>query len=202
MSVFKYLLKSCLETKLHKMGIKWIKEEGLFAFIPNQKDNEDRWLSREIQWHKTNKKATRKVVDVKRDLKNKEDIFNLKCLAFKSKFEYFDNEWFLMIKPDWIFLWKNLTVCPSAFENLQWLKKTEKNMHVFNHFNFILKYLQPPISETLFTEYREYPFLKIGQIEKFDFAPIVPDDAWVNLEAQGADKKLIDKEGNIGLFGL
>ncbi|GHT28305.1 hypothetical protein FACS189432_06060 [Bacteroidia bacterium] len=44
MSVFKYLLKSCLETKLHKMGIKWIKEEGLFAFIPNQKDNEDRWL--------------------------------------------------------------------------------------------------------------------------------------------------------------
>jgi hypothetical protein len=202
MSVFKYLLKSCLETKLHKLGIKWIKDEGLFAFIPVKKDDIGQWLPRKAHWLKTNRNATRTVVDVNRDFKNKEKVFNLKCLACRTKFEYLDSEWFLSIKPDWVFLWSNFTVCSMAFENLQWLKKTEKNMHVLNHFNFILKYLQPPISETLFTEYREYPFLKIGQIEKFDFAPIVPDDSWVNLEAQGADKKLIDKEGNIGLFGL
>jgi hypothetical protein len=188
-----------LETKLHKLGIKWIKDEGLFAFIPIQKDVEERWESRTAQWTKINRKATRTVVDVKREYKDKEKVYNLKCLAFSSKFEYFDNEWFLMIKPDWIFLWNNLSVCPYAFENIQWLKKNERNMHVFNHFNFILKYLQPT-GPSLFPEYGDYQFLTIGQIEKFNFAPIVPDDIWINLEANEAKKKLIDKD-KIGLFG-
>lgn len=202
LSTFKFLLKRCLESKLYKLKIKWIKEEGLFAFIPNQKDQEERWLSRSIEWQKGNKKATRKVVDIKRNLKNKEEVFNMRCLAFRTRFENFDEQWFLAIKPEWVFLWPDLKVCDLAFNNIQWLKKTERNMHVFNHFNFILRYLQPPISESLFDEYRDYPYLKIGQIEKFDFAPIVPDNSWLNLEAQGSKKKLIDKKGNVDLFGI
>jgi hypothetical protein len=54
----------------------------------------------------------------------------------------------------------------------------------------------------MFEEYRNYPFLNIGQIEKFDFAPIVPDNIWVNLEEQGTEKKLNDENGNVDLFGL
>jgi hypothetical protein len=199
MSDFKFLLKKCLETKSHKLGIKWIKDEGLFAFIPTQKNDIGNWEPRRIPWLKTNKKATRTVVDVKLDLNDKNKVYNLKCLAFRSKFEYFDNKWFLMIKPDWIFLWNNLSVCPFAFENIQWLKKNERNMHVFNHFNFILKYLQP-MGTSLFSECGDYRFLVIGQIEKFDFEPIVSDNIWINLEAHGIEKKLHDKD-NIGLFG-
>jgi hypothetical protein len=202
LSIFKYLLRKCLETKLHKLGIKWIKEEGLFAFIPIQRDDDGRWKSRKIQWLKTTKSATRTVVDIKRDLNDNNKIYNLKCLAFRSKFEYLnDNEWFLSLKPDWIYLWNNLNVCVLAYKNIQWLKKTERNMHVFNHFNFILKYLQPS-GTSLFSQYGDYPFLTIGQIEKFNFAPVVPDDIWVNLEGQGDAKKLIDNNGSIGLFGL
>ena len=74
-------------------------------------------------------------------------------------------------------------------------------MHVFNHFNFILRYLQPSISQPIFDEYKDYPYLSIGEIEKFDFAPIVPDNTWVNLEEQGGQKKLIDENGNVDLFG-
>jgi hypothetical protein len=202
MSVFKYLLKKCIETKLHKLKIKWIKEEGLFAFIPIQKDDAGRWVPRSAEWSKTNKKATRKVVDIKRDLKNKEEIFNMKCLAFRCKFEFFDNEWYLSIKPEWIFLWPSLKVCPLAFKNIQWLKKTERNMHVFNHFNFILKYLQPSAPSLFTGDSRDYSFLTIGQIEKFDFIPTVPDDIWTNLEDSEGKKTLIDNNGNIGLFGL
>lgn len=201
LSQFKYLLKKCLEAKLHKLKINWIKEESLFAFIPTQKDAEGRWMPRNVSWSKTNKKATRKVVDVKRDLKNKDEVFNLKCLSFRSKFEFFDNEWFLAIKPEWVFLWPSFKVCSLAFKNIQWLKKTERNMHVFNHFNFILKYLQPSDS-SLFSEFGDYPFLKIGGIEKFDFAPIVVDDSWINLEDPDGKKKLTDNNGNIGLFGV
>jgi hypothetical protein len=198
MSVFKNLLKRCLETKLHKLDIKWLRKEELFAFIPTQKYDNGQWISKKIQWQKQNK-ATRTVVSIKMYLKDKEKIYNMQCLAFRSKFEYFDNEWFLMINPDWIFLWEDLSVCPSAFENIQWLKKTERNMQVFNHFNFILKYLQPN-GPSLFSKFEEYRFLTIGEIEKIDFAPVVPDDIWVNLESDETKKKLIDND-KIGLFG-
>ena len=46
----------------------------------------------------------------------------------------------------------------------------------------------------------DYPFLKLGEIEKFDFAPIVPDTVWNSLEAIGAQKKMKDEDGNVDLF--
>jgi hypothetical protein len=202
LSQFKYLLKKCLETKLHKLKIKWIKEEKLFVFLPTQKDESGRWQSRSIEWTKTVKKATRKVVEIKRNLKNKDEVFNMRCLAFRSGFDNFEDGWYLSIKPEWIFLWNDLRVCNLAFKSIQWLKKTERNMHVFNHFNFILRYLQPPSSESMFMEFRDYPFLKIGNIEKFDFAPIVPDNVWSNLEDVTAQDKLNDENGNVELFGI
>lgn len=202
LSQFKFLLKKCLETKLHKLKIKWIKEAKMFAFLPVQKDDLDRWQPRSIEWTKTVKRATRKVVEIKRNLKNKEEVFNMRCLAFRSGFENFDNEWYISIKPEWLFLWSDFRVCHLAFKNIQWLKKTERNMHVFNHFNFILRYLQPSQTESLFTEYKDYPFLKLEQIEKFEFAPVVPDAVWNSLEAIGTQKKLKDADGDVDLFGL
>jgi len=200
LSQFKYLLKKCLETKLYKLKIKWIKDEKLFVFLPIQKDNSQQWQARSIEWTKTKKKATRKVVEIKRSLKNKDEVFNMRCLAFRTGFEVFENCWYLSIKPEWVFLWSDLRVCTLAFKNIQWLKKKERNMHVFNHFNFILRYLQPSESESLFIEYRDYPFLKIGSIEKFDFAPIVPDLVWNNLEDVGTQKRLQDENGDVDLF--
>lgn len=202
LSQFKYLLKKCLETKLYKLKIKWIKDEKLFAFLPVQKDENDRWQSRSVEWTKSVKRATRKVVEVKRNLKNKEEVFNMRCLSFRTGFENFDNEWYLSIKPEWVFLWSDLKPCHLAFKNIQWLKKTERNMHVFNHFNFVLRYLQPSASESMFSEYKDYPFLKIGNIERFDFAPVVPDSAWNNLEDPSAQKRLEDENGNVDLFTI
>ena len=202
MSQFKHLLKKCLEAKLHKLKIKWIKDEKLFAFLPIKKDDYERWESRSIEWTKSTKKATRKVVEIKRNLKNNEEIFNMRCLAFKTGFEVFEDSWYLSIKPEWIFLWSDLRVCNLAFKNIQWLKKNERNMHVFNHFNFILRYLQPSVSESMFNEYKDYPFMIIGNIEKFEFAPIIPDNNWSHLENVGALKKLNDENGNVDLFGI
>lgn len=202
LSQFKYLLKKCLEAKLHKLKIKWFKEEKMFVFLPSQSDEFGRWQPRSIEWTKTVKRATRKVVDVKYNLKDKSKVFNLKCLAFKTSFENFDKNWYLAIKPEWIFLWNDLKVCNYAFKNIQWLKKNERNMHVFNHYNFILRYLQPSQMESLFMEYKDYPFLKLDQIEKFDFAPIVPDTVWSSLEADSNLQKMTDIDGNIDLFGI
>lgn len=202
LSQFKYLLKKCFEAKLHKLKIKWIRTEKLFAFLPIQKDELGRWQPRYVEWTKTVKRSTRKIVEPKRNLKDKEQVFNIRCLAFRSGFENFENEWYISIKPEWVYLWPSLEVCHLAFKNIQWLKKTERNMHVFNHFNFILRYLQPKGLESMFTQYNDYPFLKIGDIEKFDFAPIVPDNVWNTLEDPNAQKKLKDENGNVDLFGI
>ncbi len=202
LSQFKYLLKKCLESKLHKLKIKWIREVKMFAFIPNQKDDSGQWRPRSAEWTKTTKRATRKVVDIKFNSKDKSKVFNMRCLAFRTGFENFDRDWYLSIKPDWVFLKNSLKVCSFGFKNIQWLKKTERNMHVFNHFNFILRFLQPSATESLFMEYRDYPFLTIGNIEAFDFAPIVPDSVWSNLEDPFLQKKLTDKDGNVDLFRI
>jgi len=75
-------------------------------------------------------------------------------------------------------------------------------MHVFNHFNFILRYLQPPQVDSLFDEFEDYKFLKIGNIESFQFSPIVPDDIWLHLEDAFSRKKMEDKDGNVDLFEI
>lgn len=199
--IFKHLLRNCFQTKLYKKNIIWLKKEGLYVFYPIQKDKSGQWISRQIQWIKTSKNVKRTVVFRKMNLKDENSVYSLKCLAFKSNFEYFDNEWFISIKPDWIFLWNNLTVCPFEYKSIQWLKRAERNMHVFNHFNFILKYLQPTES-SLFTEYEDYKYLTISDIEKFEFAPIIPDIDLTNLEEQDYLDKMKDNEGDIGLFGL
>ncbi|MDT3740781.1 MAG: DUF4062 domain-containing protein [Candidatus Kapabacteria bacterium] len=196
---FKYLLKKCLEAKLYKLKVKWIKDEGLFAFLPINKDENGLWLSRKETWSKINK-ATRTVVDVKRDIKETDKIFNMKCLSFRTRFEYIDEIWYLAIKPDWVFLWPNLKISDYAVKNIKWLKMNERNIHVFNHFNFILHFLQPSISEPLFEMYKDYPFLSFGNIEKFSFEPIIPDEIWINLESKQNIKKLIDNSGNVDMF--
>lgn len=199
-AAFKYLLKRCFETKVHKREIKWIKTAGLFAFVPINKDANGNWLKRCIRWQKTKKKAKRTVVDPKPDLKDRSKIFNLKCLAFRVKFEFLDTKWYLNLKPDWIFLWNDLTECTLAFEKIQYLKRVERNAIVFNHFNFILTQLQPSNSNKLFPEMNDYPFLTLGSILKFEFSPVVNDDIWVNLEDGKQREKLTDKEGNVDLF--
>lgn len=199
-ATFKYLLRRCFETKVYKEKIRWIKTAGLFAFIPIDKDANGNWRVRRISWQKTKKKATRTVVDPKPNLKDRSKISNLKCLAFRVKFEFLDTKWYLNLKPDWIFLWNDLTECTLAFEKVQYLKRVERNAIVFNHFNFILTQLQPSNSNKLFPEMNDYPFLTLGSILKFDFSPVVNDDIWVNLEDSKQREKLTDKEDNVDLF--
>ena len=79
----------------------------------------------------------------------------------------------------------------------------ERNIHVFNHFAFILNYLQPtvqPSIPSLFSEYSDYKYITIGEIEKFEFAPIIPDNIWKNSEGRDNLDKLCDSDEIIGLF--
>ncbi|MBL1214688.1 MAG: DUF4062 domain-containing protein [Ignavibacteriae bacterium] len=199
LSVFKTLLAKCLQTKLYRLNIKWYKDEKLFAFLPVSKDSKDRWINRKIEWTKT-KRNSRTVTKTTYSLKDPNKISSTRHLAFEAKFYFLNEEWFVAIKPDWLITWKDFEASKYGFEKIQYIKQKEKNIHVFNHLNFILWYLQPDRTLPLFNEYTEYKFLKIESFLKFDAFPIIHDELWRQLESKKNSKNLIDKNGTIDLF--
>lgn len=198
--VFKSLLRSCFKTKLYKLSINWFKDEKLFAFMPVDKDELGRWKNRQVTWQKKNI-ATRTVVKCKFYKKEPDKLKNIWHLSFAADFYDFQNEWYVSIRPDWIVTYGDFKISRFAFEQIAMIKREEKNIHVFNHLNFILWYLQPNDSESIFDEYKDYPFLKIESFITLETYPRIYDEVWRGLEHKTSKNKLLDKSGVIELFG-
>ena len=197
--VFKSLLRNCLKTKLHKMQIKWFKDEKLFVFMPVSKDAMERWKNRVITWERKNK-ATRTVVKCSYKKEEPTELRNIWHLSFAADFYHFDHNWFMTVKLDWIVTYGDFKVSWFASKYIAAQKRLEKNIHVFNHLNFILWYLQPNDSEPLFAEYSDYKFLKIESFNTLNSYPIIPDEEWRKLESSAGKKNLNDPKGIIPLF--
>ncbi|MGB4974397.1 MAG: hypothetical protein WBO32_17150, partial [Cyclobacteriaceae bacterium] len=202
LNAFKALLNKCMSKKLYDMGFKWFKEEKLYAFIPTKKDLLGRYNSMKLSWTKSTKNASRTVVDVtfKKDKPN--EIFKMKHLSFKMRFHYIDKKWFIAIKPDWLFTYDDFKVSRYGFESIAFLKRLEKNQHVFNHLNFILHILQPKFENPIVNEIRDYQFLKLKGFLTVQSAPTIPDEIWTGAEEKKALAKLKDSEGNVDLFSI
>jgi len=54
----------------------------------------------------------------------------------------------------------------------------------------------------LFSEYSDYKYITIGEIEKFEFAPIISDNIWKNSEGKDNLDKLYDSNEDIGLLDI
>jgi hypothetical protein len=135
LNAFKALLNKCMSKKLHDLKFKWFKDEGLYCFIPTKKDLLGRYNSMKLAWTKTTKNASRTVVDVTYKKDNPDEILKMKHLAFRIRFHYLDKKWFVAIKPDWLFTYADFKVSRYGHENVSFLKRLEKNQHVFNHLN-------------------------------------------------------------------
>lgn len=200
MNVFKSLLSKCLQTKLHKLGIRWFNKPQMYAFMPQSKNSSDHWVNRKIEWER-NKKASRVVVKINYSKKYPDEISSSRHLGFKSKFYFFDNEWFLSIRPDWLITFREFYPSKYGYEKVKYIKRRERNMHVFNHLNFILWYLQPSETMEMFQENQPYSFLRIKGFKEFEAAPQIKDDLWRKMETKARNIDLIDVSGNIELFG-
>ncbi len=198
--VFKSLLRNCLKTKLHKMQIKWFKDEKLFVFMPISKDGMERWKNREVTWERK-KAATRTIVKCSYKKDEPTVLRNIWHLSFATDFYHFEHNWFMTVKPDWIVTCGDFKVSWFASKFIAAQKRLEKNIHVFNHLNFILWYLQPDDSEPLFTEFADYKFLKIESFNTLNSYPVIPDEEWRKLEGSAGNKNLNDPLGIIPLFG-
>jgi hypothetical protein len=173
--VFKSLLRRCLQQKLYQRRVSWQNTEKLFIFC--DVNNE---LIRKEHWH--GKVESERVV-FERTMKNNkpDEILRCKHLAFQVEFKRYQENWFLLIKPDWFFSLDGYNNNPFCESDKDWLKRREKNMTVFAHLRFIAYFLSDSSIE-LFGNRRPYPFLTFTNILKLDDASFLDDRDWLPVK--------------------
>ncbi|NPV54884.1 MAG: SMEK domain-containing protein [Firmicutes bacterium] len=188
--IFKSLLRRSLQQLLYHRGVWWQSEENFFIFV------EQNGLVRRVEkWQ--GKKINEREVFVRTMKDNKPDeILKCKHLAFSTQFRRIDNDWYLVITPDWFFSIDGYRKSPYCEDDLKWLKLKENNSHIANHLRFIAYFLRHQ-QRGLFDEDRwEGPrFLTFGEFVSFGDAPLLIDNKW--LPTPDAD----DEENDIFVQG-
>jgi hypothetical protein len=191
--VFKSLLGRCLQQKLYHRNVNWQNQDKLFIF--SDLDGEE--IRRE-QWPGCRGKG-RKVEERVMKANKPGEIVQCKHLAFRTQYKCIGEQWYIMIKPDWFFSFDGYRKSYYSADSADWLKRKERNAHIFNHLKFIGHFLRYQEESDLFVERREYPFLVFGKLVSFDFAPELNDKVWALRESKNAQQKLRDSQ-QIPLF--
>lgn len=170
--VFKSLLRRCLQQKLFHQHVHWQNQDNLFIFseVEGEPKRTEQWFGE--------KENERKVYE--RTMKNNkpDEILICKHLAFGVQFKRFGNQWYLIINPDWFFSWNGYKKSIFGVEKIKWLKKEEDNKQVFNHFRFIVYFLSHEEPASFFDDKPGYRFLSLGNMVKFNSAPVLNDQVW------------------------
>ncbi len=91
--------------------------------------------------------------------KNKPDeISYCKHLAFQAHYKHFGNKWYMMIVPQWFISYDGYRQSFYGSDKISYIKRMEKNHHVFNHLRFIVYTLSHDKPSTLFKRRYPYPF--------------------------------------------
>ena len=170
--VFKALLGRCLQQKLYQQRVLWQNEAKLFIFA-----DVNGAATRTESWY--DKKVSERVVYERKMKDNKPDeILRCKHLAFETQYKFFENKWYLLIRPEWFFSYDGYKQSFYSSGDVDWLKKRENNSQVFNHLRFIVYFLKHEKSPDLFVKRRTYSFLSFGKLLSLDSAPALDDNGW------------------------
>lgn len=168
--VFKSLLRRCLQQKLYQRQVIWQNEENMFIFSTDdgQDIRKESWVGK--------KEIDRTVYEVTRNQDN--NIWYIKHFAFQVQFLFVAKKWYLLLKPEWFFSSDGYKEFYFSFEKVDWLKKQEKNIHVYNHFRFLAHFLTHEEPSTLFKQVKPYRFLTFGDPVSFSSSPELVDAEW------------------------
>lgn len=182
--IFKSLLRLTLQQKLYQHRVQWMHEDNLFAFLPRN----DADLLREETWTGY-KKATRRVYERKINKNDASRTFICKHFAFAADFLLNEGRWYIALTPDWYFSHgDNYRRSRYADESLTWLKKTEVNRTVTDHFRFLTSWLTALDQEDLFAAASaQAPTLTFGDTVSFSNHPALPDETWLPLRDASED---------------
>ncbi len=195
--VFKALLKYCLSKYVFFLGIDFMHAENLYVF----KSEDETKVVRSESWNSGRRNATRDVIRIKIN-KRTNDVWYYTHLAFSVVFKLYNGDWFLEITPDWYVTKdgqnKHFT---KDREVTSWLKRNERNQHVFNNTKFIANYLKYGKSQSNLFESAEIRrpknFLELMNFESFKNVPRLNEDAWKIKESDEAIKMMEDSEGTV-----
>lgn len=185
--VFKSLLRRCLQQKLYQRQVVWQNEENMFIFSADvgQDVRKESWVGK--------KESDRTVYEVTRKQDN--SIWYIKHFAFQTQFLSFGEKWYLLMKPEWFFSSDGYKENYYSFEKVDWLKKQEKNVHVYNHFRFLVHFLKHDEPSTLFKQVKPYQFLSFGDPVIFSTAPELVDVEW-NPPKETSEETQDDEQTN------
>lgn len=183
--VYKSLLRRCLQQKLYQRQVVWQNNEHEFIFsVDGDQDvRKESWVGK--------KESDRTVYEVTR--KDDGSIWYIKHLAFQTQFLHFYEQWYLLIKPDWFFSYDGYKPSFYLAEKVDWLKKQEKNIHVYNHLRFITHFLTHEEASTLFKQVTPYPFLSFGNLVSFSSSPELNDVEWNPPKENAEDDSINDQ---------
>ena len=193
--VFKSLLRRSLQQLLYHCGIQWQDEENLFIFV------EQNGTARRVErWQ--GKKTNEREVFVRTMKDNKPDeILKCKHLAFATQFRRIDDDWYLVITPDWFFSIDGYRKSPYCENDLTWLKRNENNNHVANHLQFIAHFLHHQPQRSLFDESRRegQRFLTFGEFVSFEDAPLLIDKEWLPTREADDEENGVPVQGELDI---
>lgn len=183
-SVFKALLRSCLQHILYKLRFEWDREDKIFKYmvpLPIDKsfEHKEKW--------KGDKQAKRTVFKSK--YWEKGNIYY--CTHFASSIDIvdFDSQYFLSINPTWLVTINGHRKSKIGYKKVSQLKKLERNKSVYNHLRFLSYKL---MYEDLFTQ--SYPFIQFQNLLKFEIDKVIDEDAWLKVASEEEKETLQDME--------
>jgi hypothetical protein len=192
--IFKSLLRRCLQQKLYHKQVMWQNTEKLFIF--SEVDDEP---IRKEHWR--GKVEDDRIVFEKTMKSNKPDeILKCKHFAFRVEFKHYQDNWFILIKPDWFFSYDGYKKSVYCEKDADWIKRHEKNSNVFTHLRFISYFLSYNTLE-LFENKRSYPFITFGNILKLNNASYLDDREWLPTKAIGEDALDDDNQTQLSFLG-
>jgi hypothetical protein len=173
-NIFKSLLRKCLQQLLFRRHVTWQNDKHLFIF--QDENGEDK---REEKW-KGKVSSKRLVFERTRNSKEPDKTWYCKHLAFEPQFLQFQNQWFLVIRPDWFFSYDGYSEFFYAAEKLSWLKRQENNDQLHHQLLFLHYFLthQPPPELFKDKPLQKYPFLSFGDLVSLGDAPYLSDKEW------------------------
>jgi hypothetical protein len=205
-SVFKALLRFCLQQILYKLRFEWDSEDKIFKYILPEKhkfeidnltiakslENEKGFnykgknLEHKEKW-KGDKEAQRTVV--KSNYWEKGKVYYCTHFAFSIDIVDFDNQYFLCLNPTWLVTINGNRKSKIGYKKVSQLKKLERNKSVYNHLRFISYKL---MYSDLFT--KNYPFIQFQNLLKLKIDKVIDEDAWLKVASEEEKETLQDKE--------
>ncbi len=205
-SVYKALLRYCLQQILFKLNFIWDRDDKIFKYMLPEKHKfeiENLMIAKSLEaekgfnykgknlehkesW-KGDKFAQRTVI--KSNYWEKGRVYYCTHFAFELDIMDFGNEYYLCINPTWLVTINGNRKSKIGYKKVSQLKKLERNKSVFNHLRFITYKL---LYRDLFNA--GYPFINFQNILKLEINKTIDESSWVATEEQEEKELLQDKE--------